>query len=168
MSDPILNYRFVIFLPNFIISFTTATKADGTTVTYPNEAIIVKDHMDAAQEYKYNVLGYSKLAENDSGINSFYMYLPRNGYFYIHIDMPVADYSNMTLSINPTDSITIDMMDRMASTFTEELFDKAEIGDYAKTITINQTGKFTIDFSTVDNINGGAGYSRMISFINCR
>ena len=68
--------------------------------------------------------------------------------------MPVADYSNMTLSINPTDSITIDMMDRMASTFTEELFDKAEIGDYAKTITINQTGKFTIDFSTVDNING--------------
>lgn len=23
MSDPILNYRFVIFLPNFIISFTT-------------------------------------------------------------------------------------------------------------------------------------------------
>jgi hypothetical protein len=22
MSDPILNYRFVIFLPNFIISFT--------------------------------------------------------------------------------------------------------------------------------------------------
>lgn len=131
----------------------TATKADGTSVIYPSSAIIVNDHMDMDREYKYDVLGYSELAENDSGLNSFYMYLPRNGYFYIHIDMPDADYSSMTLSITPADYVTIDMLDRMDSEFSEEIFDNAEIGDYAKAITINQTGNFTINFSTIDNIN---------------
>lgn len=131
-----------------------ATKTDGSTVIFPNEAIKVYDHMDEGQEFKYDVLGYSKLAENDYGINSFYIYLPRNGYFYIHINMPDAEYSNMTLSITPTDSETIEMLDRMTSIFTEELFDEAEFGDYAKSMTFTQTGKFKIDFSTIDDING--------------
>ncbi|MFA7689347.1 MAG: hypothetical protein WCX96_04610, partial [Bacilli bacterium] len=131
----------------------TATKSDGTSVIYPSSAIIVNDHMDMDQEYKYDVLGYSKFAENDIDINSFYMYLPRNGYFYIHIDMPDADYNSMTLSITPADYVTIDMLDRMDSEFSEEIFENAEIGDYAKEITINQTGNFIINFSTIDNIN---------------
>lgn len=132
----------------------TATKADGTVVTYPADAMIIKDHMNEEIEYKYDVLGYSQLAKSDQGINNMYVYLPRNGYFYIHIDMPDADYSSMTLNITPIDYQTIDMLNRMTSTFTEEIFDEAEVGDYAKRITINQTGKFTIDFSTIDNLNG--------------
>ncbi|MFA6661470.1 MAG: YiiX/YebB-like N1pC/P60 family cysteine hydrolase [Bacilli bacterium] len=131
-----------------------ATKTDGTAVTYPNEAIKVYDASDEAEEYKYDVYDYSALAENDSGENSFCMYLSRNGKFYIHINMPDAVYDSMTLLITSTSLQTIDISSRMTSTFTDTLFTEDEVSDYAKMININQTGEYNLNFTTSNTITG--------------
>lgn len=131
----------------------TAAKADGTEVIYPSNALVIKDHMDEATEYKYNVLGFSDLATSDYGINNMYVYLERNGYFYIHLNMPDTEYSSMTLNITKVDSQEIDVSSRTDQKFTETLFTEDVIQEYAKSFTIDQRALFNLTFSTLDTLN---------------
>lgn len=145
------------FINNYGVGFynftLTAAKADGTEVIYPSNALVIKDHMDEATEYKYNVLGFSDLATSDYGINNMYVYLERNGYFYIHLNMPDTEYSSMTLNITKVDSQEIDVSSRTDQKFTETLFTEDVIQEYAKSFTIDQRALFNLTFSTLDTLN---------------
>lgn len=134
--------------PGFYKFTIVATKADGTQVTYPSEAILIRDHNDQSQECKYNVKGYSELAETDYCINNMYMYLPRNGYFYIHINLLEGELSNLNLTIEKANVEDVNVVSRYNQVFTEELFEKSNIEDFAMGFTIDQTSKFKLNVTT--------------------
>ncbi len=127
----------------------TGIKADGTEVTYPSSAIMIKDHMDEDIIDKYSLTGYSNQAISGYNENSFVAYLNATGYFYVYIDIDTEGLKSLTLNIEPVEREAIDLFTKSESTNSSmEILDfETTKGDYVKKIILKQTGKFTIDYS---------------------
>lgn len=127
----------------------TGVKADGTTVTYPYNSIMIKDHMNEDIIDKYSLTGYSNQAISGYNENTFVAYLNATGYFYVYIDIDTEGLKSLTLNIEPVESETIDLFTKSESTnSTMEILDSETTkGDYAKKIILKQAGEFTVNYS---------------------
>ncbi len=127
----------------------TGVKADGTTVTYPYNSIMIKDHMNEDIIDKYSLTGYSNQAISGYNENTFAAYLNATGYFYVYIDIDTEGLKSLTLNIEPVESETIDLFTKSESTnSTMEILDSETTkGDYAKKIILKQAGEFTVNYS---------------------
>lgn len=127
----------------------TGVKADGTTVTYPYNSIMIKDHMNEDIIDKYSLTGYSNQAISGYNENTFVAYLNATGYFYVYIDIDTEGLKSLTLNIEPVESETIDLFTKSESTnSTMEVLDSETTkGDYAKKIILKQAGEFTVNYS---------------------
>lgn len=134
-----------------IYKFTlTATKTDGSAVIYPARAITIKDENDEEIIDKFSLNEYSSSAQSLENVNSMYVQLSRNGYFYIHIQMPDGDYESVTLNITPVNLQQIDVFTSQDLIVNEEIniFNNSnEKNDSIKKVKLNQTGKFNLNAS---------------------
>ena len=140
--------------PGFYKFSIEATKADGSVVTYPYTSLKIYDHMNSSQEDKYNINGYSELAQSIDNNNYLYMYLERNGYYYIHVNMPDASYISVKLSIERVNVEEIEVASRFDEAFTETLINSNDMTEYATGFSIDQTSVFTIDVTTSQTYTG--------------
>lgn len=140
--------------PGFYKFSIEATKADGSIVTYPYASLKVYDHMNSSQEDKYNIDGYSELAQSIDNNNYLYMYLERNGYYYIHVNMPDASYTSVKLNIERVSVDEIEVASRFDEAFTETLINSNDMTEYATGFSIDQTSVFTIDVTTSQTYTG--------------
>lgn len=124
----------------------TGTKADGTTVAYPAGAItIYSDSSKSTILDKFSLAGYSNQASTKSNENRMIVYLPRNGYFYIDVNMPSNNLSSLYFDITSVSLQEIDLFDFSESTNElVNIFSETTKGDYLKKLEIDQAGKFTI------------------------
>ena len=133
-------------------SIETTTK-DGTTITYPYEALKIYDHLNEEIELKYNVKGYAQTAKTEYNTNYLYMYLERNGYYYIHVDIPDMEYSSVKINIKRVEFENIDVASRYDQAFTEVLVNSNDMAEYAMGFSINQTSVFTLSATTREDSN---------------
>lgn len=131
-----------------------AITSNGSSITYPNETLKIYDHNNVNQEIKYNVKGYSQDAENLLGANYLYMYLERDGYYYIHIDLPSLDYSEVILNIERVSVDEIDVASRYDEEFTETLISSNDMAEYATGFSIDQTSMFELSATTSETYSG--------------
>lgn len=131
-----------------------ATKSDGSIVAYPLETLKIYDHMNEYQEDKYNVKGYSQDAETINGENYLYMYLERNGYFYIHISLLDGEFSSLKFIIERVSVDEIDVASRYDEEFTEPLITSNNMTEYATGFSIDQTSMFELSATTSDTYSG--------------
>lgn len=140
--------------PGFYKFSIESTKADGSIVTYPYSSLKIYDHMNSSQEDKYNVDGYSELAQSIDNNNYLYMYLERNGYYYIHVNMPDASYTSVKLNIERVSVDEIEVASRFDEAFTETLINSNDMTEYTTGFSIDQTSVFTIDVTTSQTYTG--------------
>lgn len=131
-----------------------ATKSDGSIITYPLETLKIYDHMNECQEDKYNVKGYSQDAETLNGENYLYMYLERNGYFYIHISLLDGEFSSLKFIVERVSVDEIDVASRYDEEFTETLISSNNMTEYATGFSIDQTSMFELSATTSDTYSG--------------
>ncbi len=132
--------------PRFFKITLTGENPDGSAVYYPEGAITVYDN--SSMNYpmdKFTLTGYSNLAQTKEDANSMVVYLPRNGYFYINVNMTSNEFSSLQLRISPVESQEIDLF-ALSETDDEDvdIFAEESTGDYFKALYVEQTGKFTI------------------------
>lgn len=85
------------------------------------------------------------------GQNTIYVYLPRNGYFYINILMPSNNYKTLNLTVSSIISQEINLFDlNEGENSIFSVLNNNNKGDYVKELNLKQSGKFTISY----NYNG--------------
>ena len=131
-----------------------AIMSNDFIITYPNETLKIYDNNNEYQEDKYIVEGYSQDAENLSGANYLYMYLERDGYYYIHIDLPNLDYSDVILNIERVSVDEIDVGGRCDEEFIELLVNSNNMTEYAVGFSIDQTATFDLTATTSETYSG--------------
>lgn len=131
-----------------------AITSNGSAISYPNETLKVYDYNNEYQEIKYNVKGCSQDAENLLGTNYLYIYFERDGEYYIHIDLPNHNYSQVILNIERVSVDEIDVASRYAEEFTELLVTSNTMTEYAVGFSIDQTAMFDITATTGEVYNG--------------
>lgn len=135
--------------PGFYKFKLTGTNIDGTTFIYPANAIkIYNDTPKTASTLleKYSLTGYTNHAQNKYNEDSFIVCLPRNGYFYLDINVPSTNLASLTIEVLPLYNEEIDLFELSESTNTYFPISNSSIkGDYFETIEINQAGKFQIN-----------------------
>lgn len=152
--NDIVDYYYINERGAGFFKFTVeGTKTDGTTVSLPANALkIYNDSGKLTPMDKFTVTGVSNAAQNKLGENSIITYLPRNGYFYLDIDVSSTDLKSLTINISKVESQEIDLFDlNEDENSTISVLNNSSKGDYIKTLNIEQTGKFTISY----NYNGG-------------
>ena len=112
-------------------------KADGSDFNYPEGSIIVKNHTNEIIENKYDVFEYDDLAINNENINNMYLYLNRNGYFYIHINIPNIEYLEISFTITKVENQNVEVFNRIDNGFTEEILSNIQSEEYAKEFKID-------------------------------
>lgn len=140
--------------PGFYKFEVNAIRKDGALTSYLTETINIYDHMDEEIELKYNVNGFSEDSETQAQENYLYMYLERNGYYYIHINLPNFDYSEVILNIERVSVDEIEVASRFDEVFTETLVSSNSMTEYATGFSIDQTSVFTIDITTNQTYTG--------------
>lgn len=142
--------------PGFYKLTLTGTKSSGVMV-YNSGAISLYDDsartttIDRLDILNYN---YSSVTNNDE--NSMWVYLPRNGYFYIDINMPNVSYTSLSLTISEPSNDTIDIFDMpsiMSTSNITLLSNISDHSDFVKEIEVKQPGVFTISYSTTGTLN---------------
>lgn len=152
--NDIVDYYYINERGAGFFKFTVeGTKTDGTTVSLPANALkIYNDSGKLTPMDKFTVTGVSNAAQNKLGENSIITYLPRNGYFYLDIDVSSTDLKSLTINISKVESQEIDLFDlNEDENSTISVLNNSSKGDYIKTLNIEQAGKFTISY----NYNGG-------------
>ena len=121
--------------------------SDGQIFDLPYGTITIKDNNDENIINKYEFNEFSMLAKNGTGDNSLIVYLPRSGYFYFHISLPFENYTNLKMKIKSVDTENIDLFELSeTSDETINLINSSQSTDYIKKITLNQSGKFILNF----------------------
>lgn len=127
----------------------TGTNIDGTTFTYPANAIkIYNDTPKNSSNLleKYSLTGYTNHAQNKNCEDSFIVCLPRNGYFYLDVNVPSTNLASLTIEVLPLYNEEIDLFDLSESSNTYLPIMSSSIkGDYFEALELNQTGKFVIN-----------------------
>ena len=95
----------------------------------------------------------NEYAITNVGQDTMYVYLPRNGYFYIDVMMPSNNYESLDLTISNVESETIDLLSSMTSTFTKDLTVDNNLDEFAKKLIINQTSKYLITLNSSDALS---------------
>ena len=88
-----------------------AENSDGQIYDLPYGAITIKDNNDEYIINKYEFDEFSTVAKNSDGNNSLIVYLPRSGYFYFHISLPLDDYANLKIKIKPIENESINLFE---------------------------------------------------------
>ena len=123
---------------------------DSASIMYEAGSITIYNESDRLETQVLNKYPNSNtLASSDDGQNIMYVYLPRNGYFYINILMPSNNYEFLKCTISSVESEVIDLFNLSESTNDEVpiLDSETTKGDYIKKIYLEQAGKFTVDYS---------------------
>lgn len=122
------------------------TKADGTTVSLPASALkIYSESGKLIPMDKFTVTGVSNAAQNKSGENSIIIYLPRNGYFYLDIDVSSTNLKSLKIIVSPVESQDINLFELNEDiNSTVSVLNNTDKGDYIEELNIEQSGKFTI------------------------
>ena len=123
---------------------------DGASIMYEAGSITIYNESDRLETQVLNKYPNSNtLASSSDGQNIMYVYLPRNGYFYINILMPSNNYEFLKCTISSVESEVIDLFNLSESTNDEVpiLDSETTKGDYIKKIYLEQAGKFTVDYS---------------------
>lgn len=123
---------------------------DGASIMYEAGSITIYNESDRLETQVLNKYPNSNtLASSGDGQNIMYVYLPRNGYFYINILMPSNNYEFLKCTISSVESEVIDLFNLSESTNDEVpiLDSETTKGDYIKKIYLEQAGKFTVDYS---------------------
>lgn len=153
-NDILLNYyngdnREYYFInsigPGFYKFTIEAATALGDLIEYPDKVLKVYDEENQNQELKYNVDGRSEEAENDDATEYMYMYLEREGYYYIHVDMIEIPYSELKIKIERLDIEEVDVASRFNQEFTETIIDDKIDMEYVKGFNTDQTSVFTLN-----------------------
>lgn len=138
----------------------TGTNIGGNTFTYPANAIkIYNDTPKNSSNLleKYSLTGYTNHAQNKYNEDSFIVCLPRNGYFYLDVNVPSTNLASLTIEVLPLYNEEIDLFNLSESSNTYLPIMSSSIkGDYFEALELNQTGKFVInatyDGSQTDDI----------------
>lgn len=95
----------------------------------------------------------SIMASSDDNQDTMYVYLPRNGYFYINVVMPSKSYESLSLIVSPISSQNINLFNlNENANHLISVINNTDKGDYVETLNVEQTGKFTISY----NYNGSS------------
>ena len=95
----------------------------------------------------------SIMASSDDNQDTMYVYLPRNGYFYINVVMPSESYESLSLTVSPISSQNINLFNlNENANHLISVLNNTDKGDYVETLNVEQTGKFTISY----NYNGSS------------
>lgn len=129
------------------------TKVDGTTVSLPANALkIYSDSGKLTPMDKFTVTGVLNAAQNKSGENSIITYLPRNGYFYLDIDVASTNLKSLKIIVSPVESQDINLFELNEDiNSTVSVLNNTDKGDYIEELNIEQSGKFTVSY----NYSGG-------------
>lgn len=146
--------------PGFYKFKLTGTNIDGTTFTYPDNAIKIYNETPKTSTNlleKYSLTGYANHAQNKYNEDSFIVCLPRNGYFYLDINVPSTNLASLTIEVLPLYNEEIDLFELSESNNSYLPIMSSSIkGDYFEALELNQTGKFVInatyDGSQTDDI----------------
>ena len=123
------------------------TTKDGSIISYPQGAITIYDSVSKTTPMdKYTIPGYTNQAKSFENINNIIVYLPRNGYFYIDINMSTNNLSSLYLDITDVDSQTVNLFNLSeTANQTINIFDNLSTnGDVVKKVNIINAGKFNI------------------------
>ena len=135
--------------PGFYKFKLTGETIDGTTFIYPLNAISIYNDIPKTSSTlleKYSLTGYINHAQNKYNEDSFIVCLPRNGYFYLDINVPSTNLASLTIEVLPLYNEELDLFDTSESTNTYlPIINSSIKGDYFETLVINQTGKFEIN-----------------------
>lgn len=136
------------------------TRLDGIPFNYPEGTIFVKDGGKIDNIYKYNLSDENRLeAINAEGMNSLYVYLKGNGFFYIHVKLPNAEYLSSDITISRIDDIhEITLKDKMLDSFNDALFIENQVGDYTQAFTVDRLGYFDLVLSADQITNSEIKY----------
>ncbi len=122
------------------------TKTDNSLITYPSGSLKIYDNAlknVLMNKYKLDVI--SNYAQSKYNENSIIVYLSRNDYFFLNIDIPANDLSSLYLDITQLENQEINLFNYSeTSDQTQNILNINSKGDYFKKILIKQTGKFVI------------------------
>lgn len=123
------------------------TRADGTTITYPTGSIkIYSDSSKTTPMDKFTLSGYSNQAVTGINKNSMIVYLSRDGYFYLDVNMTSNGLASLKLNITSVDSQELDLFALSESTSESiTILSETTKGDYFRRLDIKQAGKFSVN-----------------------
>ena len=136
--------------PGFYKFTLNGTKTSGTMVYNSGAISLYNDTARTETIDRLDILNYNYVSLTNSDENSMWVYLPRNGYFYIDINMPNVSYTSLTLTISEASSQTVDIFD-MTNVVSDAnitlLSNVSDHSDYVKEIEIKQTGLFNLSYT---------------------
>ena len=127
----------------------TGTKQDGMEISYPEGAIKIYNNEERTSLIeKYNLTTHNNQASSKEGQNKIIVYLPQNGYYYINIQLDTDQIATLQFNIQAVEAQKINLFDLSETTNeTIPIFENNNIKvDNIKKVTIQQSGKFTIEF----------------------
>ena len=124
-------------------------KADGSTIIYPSNALkVYKDSSRTQILQKFDLEGYDNTASLKQNENNMYVYLPREGYFYLDVNFNTTGLEKLRLVITleiPEDLNLFNLVENTNETI--DAISEIKKGDYFKKICLQQTGKFIVTFN---------------------
>lgn len=141
--------------PGFYNISVNAIQGDGTSITLPANSITIKDYDDETIINKYTYLDYSNQAINASNQNSMVVYLSRNGYFYIDINLSTNEFTDLYLDIRRVDEEKIDLFELSTTTSEEIMNETYQLADYSRKIILDKPAQLNlkITYNGVSNNN---------------
>ena len=129
----------------------TGETIDGSSFINPANAIKIYNDTPKTSSTlleKYSLTGYINHAQNKYGEDSFVVCLPRNGYFYLDINVPSTNLASLIVEVLPLYNEEIDLFDLSESSNTYlPIINTSIKGDHFETLKIDQAGKFEINAS---------------------
>ena len=142
-------FGFYQYGSGFVKITMEATKSNGA-VTYPQGSIkLLNDKCEVIKKCEMN--NYNVEAINSQGFNSFIVFLPQTGYYYIDIDYNESNLTSLTLLVENAEMHTpsINLFNyEQDDEFMINYLNGGQAGDYIKSVSINQLAKFDLNIST--------------------
>ena len=124
-------------------------------VIFGDESLIIYNNSDRLEsQMLYKCPDSSQTASLVEGQNIIYVYLPRNGYYYINIIMPSNIYESLNLAISSIELQEINLFDlNEDGNSIVSITNSSNKYDYVKKISIEQSGEFTISYRYQGNVS---------------
>ncbi|MCM1260390.1 MAG: leucine-rich repeat protein [Staphylococcus sp.] len=137
------------FLNNNGASFFKIYLNAGTNALYPEGTIKIYDNSNRTSLLnRFGLDDKLNLSSSNQDENEMYIYLPKNGYYYISIDLPSSNYSSIIFTIEESEKKSIDYSSSLENIGFSELFFNRKSQSYFKEITISHRSKLELDIVT--------------------
>ncbi len=149
-----LYYNKLYFFNNQGEGFFKFSLKSTINIEYPLGAIVIYDDSSRTSilnRYSVNDLNVSAISNQNE--NEMYIFLPRNGDYYIDIILPTNNFANLTFSVEGVEVNKFDYTNSLVSTSLNEVFTYQKTQSYVEEVTITHRSSFKLDIITDGIIN---------------